>query len=198
MPPPFLTYILTFASAWRYPLLIAGAIIEGPVIMVASGIMLRTGIFALVPLFLALVIGDLLADIFWYFVGYYFAEPLIRRYGHFFGLTPEKFVVAKELFRRYEAKILFISKVTIGFGMALATVIAAGATRVPFRTYMLLNFLGEVILVSGLLAIGYFFGEVYTRISGDLKIVFVISVIVLVGAATYGLSRYFKNKILTS
>jgi membrane protein DedA with SNARE-associated domain len=198
MLPPFLAYILTFASTWRYPLLIVGTIVEGPVLMIASGILLRTGIFTLVPLFLVLVIGDLVADIFWYYVGYYFAEPLIRRYGHFFGLSPEKFAVAKELFQRYHTKILLISKVTIGFGMALATLVAAGATRVPFRIYLLLNFIGEVILVAILMSIGYFFGEVYTRISGDLKIAFIIAVIVLAGGATYGFSRYIKNKILAS
>ena len=79
----FLTGLLGFASYFRYPLIGVGVIFEGPVLMVASGLLYRTGFFELTPLFIAILIGDLVGDVFWYVVGRYFADPILKKQGKF-------------------------------------------------------------------------------------------------------------------
>ncbi len=193
-PVVFLTSILGFASYFRYPLIAIGTIIEGPILMIASGFFYRTGFFEIVPLFIAILIGDLIGDVFWYVVGRYFAEPVLNRHGKFVGITPERFEKIKELFKKYHERILLFSKLTIGLGFALGVLIVAGATKVSFKRYMIINLLGEVFLVAIMLTIGYFFGEVYSNISDNFKAGFLIIVALLILSFSYFFSRYVKKK----
>ena len=77
----------------------------------------------------------------------------------------------------------------------LATLMTAGATRIPIRTFVLVNFVGEIIMVGALLLLGYSFGNVYTTLTGGLKIVFIIGAAIMSIALVFGFSRYMKNKI---
>ncbi|MBI2099854.1 MAG: VTT domain-containing protein [Candidatus Vogelbacteria bacterium] len=146
-----------------------GAALEGPVLMMSSGLLLRLGYLSLAPLVVAFVIGDLVGDIIWYLIGYWVAKPFLHRFGWWFGLTTERFEQAKALIHRHQERILFISKITLGFGMAIGVILAAGAARLRFRRFILINLSGELVLVPVLLAIGYFFGE-FLQTSGLLNL----------------------------
>lgn len=186
---------LFFITSYKYLLLFMGIVIEGPILMVASGFLVLSGFFGLVPAFLVILAGDLLGDVIWYYIGYFFAEPFLRKYGKFFKISPELFEKAKKLFHENHTKILLISKITIGVGMALATLMAAGASHVPFKKYMLLNFIGELALVSILMSIGYFFGQMYVSISGAMKIYFIIGTFIIMSIVVYYLLRYAKRAV---
>lgn len=194
--PHILAIALTFTAKIKYILLFVGALVEGPILMVVSGFLLRYEVFSPVPLYIALIGGDLVGDVLWYYLGYFFAEPLIRNHGKFIGVTPELFEKAKGLFSKYHEKILVISKLTLGFGFAVGILMVAGVTRVNFRKYMLINILGEFILVAMLLSFGYFFGELYRRVANDFKIVFIVILSALVLAVFYGISKYFRKRAL--
>jgi len=187
---------LLFLVDYKYILLFLAVIIEGPILMVASGILVHSKFFNLTTAFWVILAGDLVGDIIWYYVGLFFARPFIKKYGKFVKITPEKFEKAKELFNKYHVKILLISKITIGFGMSLATLMAAGATRVPLKKYLMLNFLGEIVLVSILLFMGYFFGQLYDSIADTMKIYFVVGALVAIGASLYYFTKYIKRVII--
>ncbi len=182
----------------KYLLVLVGMIVEGPVLMITSGFLLRLGVFSLIPLFLVLVIGDIAADIGWYYLGRHLADPILRRYGRFIGATPELLEKGKTLFSRYHTKILIISKLTLGFGLAIGVMMAAGASRVPFRKFLTLNILGELVLVSVLLSVGYFFGRVTDRLAGDSRLIFGAIMIGLTALVLYGFAGYIKRRIAES
>jgi membrane-associated protein len=196
MPEPvaLLTMIMGFALYFRYPLIAICVIFEGPILMIASGFLYRTGFFAIVPLFIAILIGDLIGDVIWYVAGRYFAHPILKKKGSFVGITPEKFEKINDLFSRYHERILIFSKLTLGLGFAVGVLTAAGMAKVSFKRYMVINVIGEFFLVSILLAIGYFFGQVYLNISENLKIGFLVTVAVVVISSMYLFSRYIARK----
>lgn len=195
--PSILSYALTFTASAKYFLLFLGVIIEGPILMIACGFLLRSGVFDILPLYSVIVLADLAADIFWYYAGYYFAEPLTRKFGFYIGVTPELFEKTKEIFNKYHEKILFISKITVGLGLALATLIVAGASRIPFRRYIFLNFIGELILVAVMLFVGYAFGEVYHNYVADsFKDLFLITGALVLGLSVFGATKYLKAKAM--
>lgn len=193
-PVVLLNHILGFASYYRYPLIAVGTIFEGPILMIAAGFLYRTGFFELLPLFIAIVIGDLIGDVIWYVVGRYFAHPVLSKKGKFIGITPEKFEKINSLFAKYHERILIFSKLTLGLGFAVGILVAAGMAKVSFKRYMVINIIGEFFLVAILMAIGYFFGQVYLNISDNLKIGFLITVAVAVLTAFYFFSRYISRK----
>jgi membrane protein DedA with SNARE-associated domain len=126
-------------------------------------------------------------------MGSHFLEPFLKKRGHFFSVTPELFEKGKKLFERYNEKILLISKMTLGFGMAIVILMVAGATKVPFKTYLFINIIGEIFLVAVLLFIGYFLGNVYPYIADGFKTMFLFGSILIAGFAMYGFSRYVKS-----
>ncbi|MDP2643267.1 MAG: DedA family protein [Candidatus Peregrinibacteria bacterium] len=194
--PQFATYILEASYQLKYFLLFLGIIIEGPVLMVVCGFLLRLEVFAFWPMYVVIMLGDLTGDVIWYYVGHFFAEPFLRKFGKYFGVNKENLELAKDLFQKHHFRILFISKITLGLGAPLATLISAGASHVPFRKYMKINLFGEMFLVLGLVGIGYFFGHIYSSISGDLKTIFLIALAILVPVGVFFLRKHFKqNKV---
>lgn len=194
--PSSVTYALGAASSVKYILIFIGTVIEGPIVMIASGFFLKFGVFALLPLYVALMLGDLVADALWYYIGARFAGPFVLRFGKFFGVTPEYVEKLKKLIRKHDTAMLLGSKLTAGFGLALAMVIAAGASHVPFKKYMFLNLIGEFLVTGMLLAVGYYFGHVYTYVDDSFKTVFIVAAAVTLIALGYGFSRYLKTKTL--
>lgn len=187
---------LLFLTSYKYILLFLGVIIEGPILMVASGFFILLGYFDLIPVFFVILAGDLIGDTIWYYIGYFFAGPFIKKYGKFIKITPEMFEKSKELFHKYHTNILLISKVTIGFGMSLATLMAAGATHIPFKKYFALNFIGEIILLSILLSVGYFFGQLYNSISEAFRNYFIICITIILGTSLYYFIKKTKKIII--
>ena len=182
--PWFVFYILFFI----------GAIMEGPILTVASGFLLRQGFFSFWFLFLALATGDLVGDIGWYYIGYFLVEPALKKHGKFFSLTPEILEKIKSIFQKRHSVILFVSKITMGFGMCLATLMAAGASRIPLFAYLFYNTLGEIIYITILMSLGYYVGYLLGPISTFLEFIPVLGIFIIIGLAIYGFTQYIKTK----
>lgn len=188
-------YWLAKLLIYKYIIAFPLAIIEGPVVMVACGFLLRLGAFSFWPIYLALVLGDFVADLAWYAVGFYGARKFVDRWGKYFSVTPDSLEKLEKLFEQHHDKILFISKITMGFGFALATLIAAGMAKVPLKKYALYNFFGGFVWTALLMLLGYFFGHLYTMIDKSFKIAFVVFLACLLLAILFGAGKYFKNNL---
>ncbi len=188
-------YWLAKLLVYKYFIAFPLAIIEGPIVMVACGFLLRLGTFSFWPIYLVLMLGDLVADIVWYFVGFYGARKFVDRWGKYFSITEESVERLEKLFENHQNKILFLSKITMGFGFALATLIAAGMARVPLKKYIIFNFLGGFVWTALLMGAGYFFGHLYTMIDKSFKSAFVLFLIVILVTALFGAGKYFKQNL---
>ncbi len=192
----WLQNILGFLSFSRYAVVFVLCIVEGPIVMITSGFLYRLGQFDFLPLYFSMVGGDFVADIAWYAVGRFGGLPLIKRFGKYINITPEIVYKIEERFKKYQNKILFISKITMGFGFAMATLLVAGILRVDFKKYALLNFLGGFIWTAFLMTLGYFFGNVFDSLVGPLKIVFVCLLVVVVIFGLQWINKYLVRKEL--
>lgn len=194
--PPLLEQALALGALWKYLLIFIATPLGGPTLILATGFLLRLDLLEFLPLFLVLALGELLLDALWYYIGYSHADRLVMRWGKFFGLTPAVFNKAKELLHKYHGSVLFTSKVMMGFGMIIAILITAGATRMPFWRYMAINAVGEVVWLCAILGIGYSLGEFYIHVADDFKVLFLVGAAVAITAVLYGGSRYMRGKVL--
>lgn len=191
--PPILTYALGFVAAYKYAIIFFASFVEGPVIMIASGFLVRSHSLGIIPTFAALVCGDLVGDIVWYAVGRYLALPIVVNKGRAFGITRERFDRISALFASNQTKILLISKLTMGFGIAKGVLMAAGASRVDFRKFMIINFLGELAFASMLMAIGYLFSDWYARIGRAAGPYAAFAALAVLGLAAWFVIRKTKS-----
>jgi membrane protein DedA with SNARE-associated domain len=181
-------------GSYKYPALFLGSIVEGPILTVLTGFLARIGTFSWFPAYLVLVAGDLAGDVIWYAIGRYGAGPLAVRYGHIFNITPEGTERARVLYRDHHNKIIFTSKITMGFGFALATLMTAGAVKVPLGRFVLMNFLGGIVWTGILFGLGYFFGNVYYQVAKEFKILSLVASTVFVSVVVYGFSAYMRKR----
>ncbi len=100
--------------------------------------------------------ADLIGDLIYYCLGRFGHGPLLERIGKKLSLKAERFRTMEQRFRDNDWKLLMLGKT-----QALGSVILyfAGATRIPFLRYMLLNLLGTFPKVILFEAIGYFLGR---------------------------------------
>lgn len=181
--------IIALVESSKYILVFFGSFFEGTVVMMTSGVFWRLGGLEFWPMYIALVAGDFIADIVWYAVGYFGARPFVTRWGHLFGATPEVVDKVTERFRKHQVTILIVSKLTTGFGFALATLITAGMLHVPIRLYMAVQFFGGLVWVFMVVMVGYYFGDLFANAPQALQIVL---------SATLLLAAFFGLRLLSA
>jgi membrane-associated protein len=179
---------------YKYIFAFLFAVIEGPMVMVLAGFLVKLNYLSFWPVYFLLMAGDLIADTAWYAIGYYGARPIVLKYGKFFGITKDSLKRTERIFKKHQNKILFLSKITMGFGFALVVLVTAGISRISFKKYITFNFLGQFIWTGFLMGIGYLFGGVYVTLNRDLQLASIISFIVLILFGFYGLSKYLRRK----
>ena len=155
------------------------AVLEGPVISVISGYLAKAGLVSLQLVFVVLVVADLAGDILLYGLGRKgragVALPWLAR----FGVTRRRLAQVIRAFRKNDARILVIGKLTHSAGFAV--LLAAGMARMPFWRFLALNLLATVPKVMICLALGWWFGAISDRIGnwllgGTLMVVFFVVV----------------------
>jgi membrane protein DedA with SNARE-associated domain len=181
--------LLALLESSKYVLLFAGSYIEGTVVMMTGGLLWRLGTVDFLPAFTALVLGDILADIMWYTIGYFGARRFVDRWGHFFGITQEIVEKIERRFHKYHLRILIISKLTMGFGLAVPVLVSAGMMRISFVRFVIINFLGGLVWVLAMMSVGYYFGNVIDLIPNQYRIAAAIAVVI---------GFFFGVKLLTS
>ena len=178
----------------KYILIFIGTILEGPVVMMASGFLYKLSSFSLVPMYFALMFGDFTADMGWYLLGRYGTRNAILKYGHIVGITPEILKKVEERFLRYHQKILIISKLTMGLGFAVVVLVVAGIFKVPFKNYVILNFIGGFIWTAFLVTVGYFLGNIFMMIPVELKVAFILFILIAFILGLRYANQYLKRK----
>jgi membrane protein DedA with SNARE-associated domain len=191
----FLINLSTHHVYLVYILIIMFACLEGPVFSILFGILIRLGYFSFTPIYIALMLGDMVGDTIWYWIGRKFGYPFVRKYGKYFSITEENIHKVERIFHTYQKSILIISKLTTGFGFAIVTLFTAGLVKIPFRTYTALNFLGQFVWTALLIGVGYYFSYLYVTFENSLSRLSLIALFVILVASFIGFSRFIKERM---
>ncbi len=174
---PHVAQIVQFLEITKYPLFFLGSYVEGTVVMLTGGVLLRIGAVQFWPLYLSLMAGDVLSDIMWYFIGYFGARRFFLRWGFIINATPAVIEKLERRFQKYHLWILAISKLTMGFGLAAAILATAGMLRVSFTRYLTINVVGSFVWVAAVITVGYYFGNILQIVPQQLQLAFVLAMI---------------------
>jgi membrane-associated protein len=126
---------------------------------------------------LVATIAATLGDNLGFAAGYYGGRPLLARYQTLFKIQNRTLERGEELFARYGAVTVFFARFV--FGLRIIAGPLAGVLRMPWRKFMVFNFLGAAVWVSVIASAGYLFGQHWERLQQDLKRIDVSIVIVL-------------------
>ena len=195
--PNIANWIVTFGTTHDYLVYIIIAIIacaEGPWISLILGVVLRLGFLYFWPIYIALMIGDLVGDVIWYYIGRRYGHSFIGKYGHRFNITEAGVTRMTELFHKHKHVVLFLSKISNGLGFAIVTLMTAGMIKIPFGRYIVINAVGQLVWTGFLISAGYFFSTLYITIDNVLgKVTLTVGIIIL-AILGYRYFKYLKNK----
>ncbi len=183
----------TISPFLKYPALFILAIVEGPMIMTFAGFLLKLGALNLIPTFVALGVGDLIGDFLWYGLGYWGGKKTIRKVGRIFSLSEEIIERVEEKLIKYHGRILFFSKITMGFGFALATLIASGMAKISPKRFLFYNFWGEMIWLSMLLFVGHSLGNLYLSLNKGFDLLGTVAGFVVLALALAGFANFMRK-----
>ena len=112
---------------------------------------------------LAATVGDNLG----YAFGYYGGRPLLVRYQAAFKIQDTTVARGESLFARYGALTIFFARFV--FGLRILAGPLAGVLRMPWRKFLIFNFLGAALWVTVISSVGYLFGQHLGRLERDLQ-----------------------------
>jgi membrane-associated protein len=112
---------------------------------------------------IAATVGDNLG----YAAGYYGGRPLLVRYQAAFKIQDTIVARGEGLFSRYGAGTVFFARFV--FGLRILAGPLAGVLRMPWRKFLIFNFLGAALWVTVMSCVGYFFGQHFGRLERDLR-----------------------------
>ncbi|HIP50341.1 MAG TPA: DedA family protein [Candidatus Pacebacteria bacterium] len=179
--------IIQFLSEYGYWIILPLMIIEGPIVTLIAAFMASLGVFNIYVIFLLSILGDVLGDVIFYWIGCKGGIHFVRRVGKYIGITEELVVKMEKFFASHGGKTIFAVKSTTG--LCWATFIAAGIVKMPFRKFVGYSVLGGLVWSGFLVIMGYFFGYLYEQIVDYINysglIIGGLAVIFFVGLGLY-------------
>lgn len=131
---------------------------------------------------LVATIAATLGDNLGFVLGYYGGRPLLARYQAFFRIQQRTVQRGEGLFARYGAITIFFARFI--FGLRIIAGPIAGVLRMPWRKFMVFNFLGAAVWVTVISFVGYSFGQHWERLQQAVKrIDILVALVLLCGAA---------------
>ncbi|HKF01344.1 MAG TPA: DedA family protein [Candidatus Sulfotelmatobacter sp.] len=111
----------------------------------------------------AATIGDNLGFV----AGYYGGRPMLERYQNIFRIKSATLLRGEKLFARYGAATVFFARFV--FGMRIVAGPMAGVLRMPWKKFLIFNFLGAALWVSVISCAGFLFGRHWDRLEDAIK-----------------------------
>ena len=128
---------------------------------------------------IAATLGDNLG----FALGHYGGRPVLLRYQSIFRIQDKTLARGESLFARFGAATIFLARFV--FGMRIIAGPLAGVLRMPWRKFLIFNFLGAAVWVTAISSVGYLFGQHWQRLERDLKRFDVAVAIVVLAAAGF-------------
>ena len=180
---------------WNYLLLSVLIIWQGPIASVFGGAAASAGLLKPGLVFLVGVAGHLTSDIVWYSLGRRGNVERLFERGRLGGHR-RRYHRLRHGMQIHGTKALLMAK--LSFGLAVPTLVAAGLSKVSWRKWFPVVFIGETIFTGTLVLIGYYATEAIKQVEQGLHLFLAIMTVLFIIAIIWFVPRYLrKDDVLT-
>jgi len=172
----------------------AGVPVPGETILLIAGYFASTGKFHLGLVMLIAATGAVIGDNIGFAIGHHYGRNVLLRVGRFFFLTPKRFAHMENYFERHGNKTILVARFITGLRVFAA--LLAGASRMPWRVFIVFNVAGAVLWSVVITTLGYLFGQslpLLVKWVGRSGTILLISAIVI-GIVVWRVRKYRKSK----
>lgn len=198
MLPSSFTHIVAFVGAHKLAtmlILFASMVVEGESFLIIGGVLIHLGALSLWEVGFISLIGVLVGDFFWYFLGTYLRKI---NWAERYIITAES-VVHRLLPKFKERPFLSLVLAKYVYGTNHATLVLSGVIGMNIWLFTKAEVVATVIWVAVFITLGYLFGSAALLVSHRVSI-FLLIVLVLI-LAFMAIQRFVvfyyesKNKI---
>ena len=189
--------ILQLIAEYRYWILFPLACFEGPITGFVVGTLVALGEFDGIAAYSLMILGDVLPDVSYYFLGRYGEErTLVKKALNSIGVSDKHFGVIRDLWHKHTGKTMFFSK--LAYGLSTPFLMSAGFVQLGFKKFLVYALPVTLLQYSILMALGYYFGAAYynTFRHSFNGIGIVLAAMVLVWLAYTIFTRFMRKKLM--
>jgi membrane protein DedA with SNARE-associated domain len=172
----------------------AGVPVPGETILLIAGYFASTGKFHLGLVMLIAATGAVIGDNIGFAIGHHFGRSVLLRIGRFFFLTPKRFAYMENYFERHGNKTILVARFITGLRVFAA--LLAGASKMPWRVFIVFNLAGAVLWSVVITTLGYLFGQslpLLVKWVGRSGTILLIAAVV-VGIVVWRVRKHRKSK----
>jgi membrane protein DedA with SNARE-associated domain len=125
-------------------------------VLAVAGYLVWSGRLQLLPVLLVALASAVAGDNVGYWLGRRYGRGIVERYAHWL-MKPGRIVVAESFVSRYGALAVCVARFVGGFRFLAGPL--AGASGLPFRSFLRGNLVGAVLFVPYAVGIGYAIGH---------------------------------------
>lgn len=164
--------------------------LEGPMTTAAAAFGASLGYFSLPIIFVLSILGDIIPDTIYYYLGYGARKSVIDKYGHYFGLSQSRMERIVNLFAKNVTKTIVTLKLTPI--LPVPGFILIGSTRKSFLQFIMICIAVTLVKTTLFVILGYYFGQAYNISKYIKEGNYALIIIVVVFALIYYLYRKFS------
>lgn len=168
-----------------------GVPVPGETILILAAVYAGTGRLNIVLVALLGFCGALIGDNVGFAIGHFGGRRIVKRFGKYILLTPERFERATEFFQRHGGKIIVVARFIEGLRQANG--IIAGTSGMHWARFVVFNAIGAALWVATWTCIGYFSGihidTVYATASRYSAYLAVVAAVLLLSYVARRLAR---------
>jgi membrane protein DedA with SNARE-associated domain len=165
LPSTLSLWIIQYGSFALFVLLALGIFalpIPDETLMLLAGVLMARGRLSIFPTYIAAVLGAVIGITISYVIGRSVGALLIKKYGHWVGITEERMHRVHNWFERFGRWALLIGYFIPG--IRHLTGYAAGITSMEYKHFALFAYVGAFIWACLFLSLGYFLGDRWENI----------------------------------
>ena len=151
--------------------LLAGGVVALPIpedtTLIKAGCFVARGRWALAPTWAAAAAGCITGVTISYLLGRFLGTVVLKRFGHYIGLTAERLDRAEAWFHRIGKWGLLVSYFIPGVRHVAA--LSAGTSRLRFPAFVLFAWSGAFIWSTTFLFLGYWVGQEWEQVGRRLR-----------------------------
>ena len=192
-------WILALFARYGYAVVFGGVFLEntglpvpGETMLLAGAALAQAGRLSLLAVVLVAIAGATLGDNLGFFLGRHGGRRLIERFGARVGLTPPRLAAFDLFFARHGARTVFLARFITGLRVVGA--VMAGASGLPWRTFLFYNAAGAVVWCTLVAAAGYFLAHSWVTLERWIGRTGLIGLLVVAGLIAAGLARARRER----
>jgi membrane protein DedA with SNARE-associated domain len=137
----------------------AGLLVPGETILLVGGYFAAShpDQFNIFRVMLTAAFGAVIGDNMGFLVGHHFGRSFLLKIGRFVFLTPKRLEHMENYFKSHGNKTILVARFITGLRVFAA--ILAGASKMPWRVFVVYNVAGAVLWSIVITLLGYVFGQ---------------------------------------